>query len=103
MIDHCIDNAFVFGNELNHFISQLSSHNQCFLFKRFGRGKGRQWWGSGGGTVVVGVVVGVAGGVAVVVVDAAVVAAAVAAGTGTGVLSRGTRVFVFFPMNVLAF
>jgi len=86
MIDHCIDNAFVFGNELNHFISQLSSHNQCFLFKRFGRGKGRQWWGSGGGTVGVGVGVGV-----------------VAVGTGTGVLSRGTRVFVFFPMNVLAF
>ena len=95
MIDHCIDNAFVFGNELNHFISQLSSHNQCFLFKRFGRGKGRQWWGSGGGTAAGGVGVGV--GVGVVAV------AAVAVGTGTSVLSRGTRVFVFFPMNVLAF
>ena len=101
MIDHCIDNAFVFGNELNHFISQLSSHNQCFLFKRFGRGKGRQWWGSGGGTVGVGVGVGV--GVVVGVGVAVAVAVAVAVGTGTGVLSRGTRVFVFFPMNVLAF
>ena len=101
MIDHCIDNAFVFGNELNHFISQLSSHNQCFLFKRFGRGKGRQWWGSGGGTVGVGVGVGV--GVVVGVGVGVGVAVAVAVGTGTGVLSRGTRVFVFFPMNVLAF